>query len=851
MLRVSLNYKGLVGLCIFSLIIVYYLKDTSHFSKDIKYTMKPMLDYMGANLEVRYKTGPNYGADKFIHEVTIINSGDQDIPHEGWSIYFNSLHLIEFDNLKKKREYSLPLCDFIITHMDGGFFKLTPDQNFKGIPAGGAALIKFRSYQTASRSYILPRWYVSAPDHDPVIILSTDDEDVKFVEDFNKMEKWKRSSDDNADPFTPQERFARDRIEDLVVAPMKVLPTPIHFNVNSKKIIVLDSSKWCMCCTNLPSNIQNEAKRIAGEYAQYIYPGFTWHIHRVKVNIVVLDILGVQHVPGSEPCPPSQVIKIIVADVEGVPSSNEAYLIKIDDSRETIIITAPHEAGIFYAGQTLLSLAERNGSFQLSFPTGTIKDGPRYGYRGLHIDVARNFVPADEIIKIIETMALYKLNKLHFHLTDDEGWRIEINGLPELTQIGAVRCHTEHKTFYVLPRYKEYNLRGDTAAADEFRLIDPDDVSTAMSVQHFRNNALNPCIASSYKFVEKVITEIKALHADIQPLTTMHMGGDEVAKKSWEGSPVCEKFINEEEGFPYSNVDLQEYFIRKVSDICTKHGLNLGVWEDGALKSPDTVPYEKSSIPCDVLAYSWNNAGWSPYLANRAYKLANAGYKVVMSQATHFYFDHPHEPDPEEIGLFWATRYIDDRKVFEFMPEHLYSNAKFNLNAEPFSSEDVKNMQDRNLPLTAPENIIGMQAAVWSEMLRDVTKFHYQLFPRLIAFAERAWHKAPWEAEKANEWTKLQDWRDFVNVVGYKELSRLRIRNIHYRLPPPGVRITDDGKIEICSKFPGLTFKFRTVSGDQHSDWSECVDQQPITDKKATYEFVTTDGQRQSRVIRL
>uniref|UniRef100_F7BMU6 beta-N-acetylhexosaminidase n=3 Tax=Ciona intestinalis TaxID=7719 RepID=F7BMU6_CIOIN len=400
-------------------------------------------------------------------------------------------------------------------------------------------------------------------------------------------------------------------------------------------------------------------------------------------------------------------------------------------------------------------------------------------------------------------------------------------------------------------RYREFNLRGDTAAADEFRLIDPDDVSTAMSVQHFRNNALNPCIASSYKFVEKVITEIKALHADIQPLTTIHMGGDEVAKKSWEGSPVCEKFISEEEGFPYSNVDLQEYFIRKVSDICTKHGLNLGVWEDGALKSPDTVPYEKSSIPCDVLAYSWNNAGWSPYLANRAYKLANAGYKVVMSQATHFYFDHPHEPDPEEIGLFWATRYIDDRKVFEFMPEHLYSNAKFNLNAEPFSSEEVKNMRDTNLPLTAPENIIGMQAAVWSEMLRDVTKFHYQLFPRLIAFAERAWHKAPWEAEQANEWTKLQDWRDFVNVVGYKELSRLRIRNIHYRLPPPGVRITDDGKIEICSKFPGLTFKFRTVSGDEHSDWSECVDQQPITDKKAIYEFVTTDGQRQSRIIRL
>uniref|UniRef100_H2ZIF2 beta-N-acetylhexosaminidase n=1 Tax=Ciona savignyi TaxID=51511 RepID=H2ZIF2_CIOSA len=160
-------------------------------------------------------------------------------------------------------------------------------------------------------------------------------------------------------------------------------------------------------------------------------------------------------------------------------------------------------------------------------------------------------------------------------------------------------------------------------------------------------------------------------------------------------------------------------------------------------------------------------------------------------------------------------------------------------------------MEDTWRPLKAPENIVGMQAAIWSEMLRDVTMFHYQLFPRLIAFAERAWHKASWETSKNKQWTKHEDWRDFVNGVGYKELIRLKNRNIKYRIPPPGVRYTDDDKIEICSKFPGLTFLFRQVTDDDSSNWSDCIDGQPIPDKTATYEFVTYDGERRSRPIRL
>uniref|UniRef100_H2ZIF0 beta-N-acetylhexosaminidase n=1 Tax=Ciona savignyi TaxID=51511 RepID=H2ZIF0_CIOSA len=396
-----------------------------------------------------------------------------------------------------------------------------------------------------------------------------------------------------------------------------------------KELMVVDNGLWCVCSTNHPTDIQDEAKKIA-------------------------ELFGLRYLPGTEPCPPSNVMMIVADKVEGVPDSNESYKIRIDNARSMIIITAPSSAGIYYAGRTLLSLAERNGSMQLSFPTGTIKDSPRYGYRGLHIDVARNFVPADDVIKIIEAIALYKMNKLHFHLTDDEGWRIEIDGLPELTQIGAQRCHTEteedclfpalgsgpnkstsgtgfysaeeykrilraavHHHVEVIPeidtpghshaaiqameaRYRKYRY-DDKASAEEFRLADPNDISTAMSVQHFRNNALNPCMASSYRFVEKVITEIKKLHSDIQPLQTIHMGGDEVAKKSWEGSPICNNFIATSADFPHSTVDLQEYYIRKVSDICKQHHLKLAVWEDGAMRSPEMVPYQKSSLSSEVM----------------------------------------------------------------------------------------------------------------------------------------------------------------------------------------------------------------------------------------------------------
>ncbi|WP_243665267.1 family 20 glycosylhydrolase, partial [Rhodothermus marinus] len=269
------------------------------------------------------------------------------------------------------------------------------------------------------------------------------------------------------------------------------------------------------------------------------------------------------------------------------PAGPEAYHL-IVDPEAGITLTGTDAAGAFYGIQTLQQLIDpsfyRQTSETIPIPALEVHDAPRFGYRGLHLDVARNFQPKAVVLRLLDLMARYKLNRFHFHLTDDEGWRLEIEGLPELTEVGGCRGHTETEATCLVPshgsgpipgqqpgsgyytredfieilryatarhievipeidvpgharaaikameaRYARLKAAGrPEAEAAAYRLVDPADTSVYRSVQGWNDNVINVCLPSTYRFLEKVVDELRRLYDEAgAPLHVVHTGGDE------------------------------------------------------------------------------------------------------------------------------------------------------------------------------------------------------------------------------------------------------------------------------------------------------------------------------------
>ena len=197
-------------------------------------------------------------------------------------------------------------------------------------------------------------------------------------------------------------------------------------------------------------------------------------------------------------------------------------------------------------------------------------------------------------------------------------------------------------------RYKRHVAQGHTWEAQKYLLSDPLDKSQYLSVQFFKDNAINPCLESTYEFFEHIVSQVRQMHLAIQPLEVFHFGGDEVAHGAWTKSPACKRLaqtlgLNFDSGTIVK--DLKEHFVRRVAEITTKYCLDLGAWEDGVLGVKDT-PYDRSYLKNkNVYAYAWDNV-WEWGQGNRAYKLANADYKVRRYVST--YMQH----SGKQITLF-------------------------------------------------------------------------------------------------------------------------------------------------------------------------------------------------------
>lgn len=547
--------------------------------------------------------------------------------------------------------------------------------------------------------------------------------------------------------------------------------------------------------------------------------------------------------------------------------AREAYKLSVDKSG--INITGSDAAGVFYGIQSLAALIPvdqvAKKSAEISIGSINIEDAPRFAFRSVHLDVARNFQTKETIFKTLDILAAYKLNHVLFYTTEDEAWRIEIDGLPELTSVGAQRAHQAGKEspglhpgygsgpfanesgkhgsgFYtrtdfieilkyaderhikIIPelnfpgharaaiksmeaRYQRLMKEGKEDEANEFRLVDPTDESKYMSAQGYQDNVVDVTRQSSYNFYEKVVDElIRMYKAAGLTLDVMHIGGDEVPTGAWEkSSPAIALFNKNPKIATYKN--FHAFFVRNLLPMLKKRNLEVHAWEEAAL----LYKADGSNIPNPefsggkMVPYIWNNL----YDPGLGYRMANAGYPIVLCSVTNFYFDLAYNNSPVEPGLYWGG-FVDTRDAFTYDPYNVYNTTYTNALGAPM----VFNKPEMLKP-SARKNIIGLEAQLWSETIKGQDMLEYYMLPKLFGFAQSAWSATrAWEnvADSVTREKIIQEkWNGFANTIAIKDLPRLSYLNggYNYRIPPPGA-ILENGELKANTALPGLIIKYTT-----------------------------------------
>ncbi|MCP4314370.1 MAG: family 20 glycosylhydrolase [Bacteroidetes bacterium] len=560
--------------------------------------------------------------------------------------------------------------------------------------------------------------------------------------------------------------------------------------------------------------------------------------------------------------------------------SEEGYHLKVAEG-EGIHIEGGDTAGLFYGIQSLLSMvpveAWKKPKGKLVINCVSITDTPAFHYRGIMLDVARNYHQPESVRKLISAMGFYKLNKLHFSVTNDEAWRLEIPGLPELTDVGGFRGHTLDSKDWLIPAYgsgpdpdpengvgsgyltredfvdllrfaaknhveviPEINFPGHSRAAifamearyerlmgegreeeaELYRLADPDDQSIYNSAQNYTDNISCVCKEAPFLFFEKVVDELSLMYKDAGlELKVVHTGGDEVPAGSWTGSPICEAFLESQTEIDNPS-QLQVYFEGRLLEILSRKNLVMAGWEEIALKKDDNGKWVPNPVFAGkgMVPYVWNSLGDFLDLGNR---MANAGYPVVLCNVDNFYIDLAYNHHPAEPGHYWGG-FVNTRRAFTFAPFNVFNTTLSDRYRRPFNPE--KSFEDMEFLLPgARKNIVGLQGQIWSERVIGIEILEYALLPKMLGLAERAWSgQADWgDIPDRDERTGAinRDWNDFAHTIGYREMPRLDylFGGFNYRLPAPGA-IIQEGRLHANVDFPGLTIRYTTDGSEPCMD---------------------------------
>jgi len=366
-------------------------------------------------------------------------------------------------------------------------------------------------------------------------------------------------------------------------------------------------------------------------------------------------------------------------------------------------------------------------------------------------------------------------------------------------------------------RYKKY-IGTDKQKAEEYLLIDFADTSKYLSAQEFTDNVMNVALPSSYRFVEKVIDEINKMYIDAGlKLTVFHIGGDEVPQGCWEGSAICQNFMKAN-GMTEIR-ELKDYFLEQVLPMLSKRNIQAAGWEEVASHGGKPNPkFAKDNI----LSYCWNTLPeWKG--DELPYKLANAGYPIILCNVTNFYLDMSYSKHPGDPGLYWGG-FVNEYNTFDMLPNDIYKSVRSSLTGEPLDINTVSKGKTA-LNKEAAIQIKGMQGQLWAETFRNFEQIEYMCFPKMFGLVERAWNIQPEWSNPYNEKKYETAKREYNAKIACYELPRLAKEGINFRVAQPGIVIRD-GLLYANSTIPKAVIRY-TVDGSEPDEnspiWKEAT----------------------------
>ncbi len=470
----------------------------------------------------------------------------------------------------------------------------------------------------------------------------------------------------------------------------------------------------------------------------------------------------------------------------------EGYTLEV--GKKEVDVGANTDAGIFYGINTLLQLIRHDGSTSSFYPV-KVRDYPSFSWRGMHLDVSRHFFPKDAVEKYIDILAMHKMNVFHWHLTDDQGWRIQIDRYPKLTSVAAWRVdHTDRPWDYDVTitgdptkkRYGGYYTKEDIReivkyAADRFVTIVPEIEmpghsraaltaypGLSCSGKPYQKPADRPfeftdpyCAGndSTFTFLENVLTEVM----DLFPSTYIHIGGDEAKKTPWEHCPLCQARMKKE-GLE-NTAQLQSWFIHRIDAFLREHGRRTIGWDE----------IMEGNLPTSAAIMAWRDT-------KSAGEAIREGYKTVVATSRYYYLSSPQDNTSDAPG-----RALTLQDVFSYNPV-----------PDSLSPEKTK-------------LLMGISGSIWTENIQTPEDLEKHLLPRLAALAETAWSDSV-----------LQDYQVFVSGLP-RYFKFLDDESVAYHIDSPkgftsDKFFNDDYTVSMHSDIPGTQIRYTLDGSDPGQD---------------------------------
>ena len=740
----------------------------------------------------------NTAANNYSSRFVIRNVSKQTLGSD-WQFFFNQF----------SRKVTLPAgCPVDIEEISTTYYRLKPNANYKALAAGDSLVIDM-----VMGGAVINKCYMPAGGH---VVLGGDMahpqavsinrspldkpgqwRDHKAYPDGNYMFAYNQAINGFGDGYTGND--------------YDIFPTP-------KQVDIEDGF------TQVGSLVTIKTGKL-----------FQWGGYRRAKNLLTSELMkrGIYNTSGQK-----TVIRLLLD--KKMSTNREYYSLRVHNGE--ITIHGVTQQGLMNGVKTLIAALDHSKGHCLQ--NCFIIDWPDFGYRGMMLDVARNFVlrPGD-FKRTIDLLAYYKINAIQFHFTDDEAWRLEIPGFPELTQVASRRGATlDEKGYlaqifdgngnpddlsqsangyftrdefidllryawargvYIIPEIETpgharaaivamKNRAMNNPAAEQFRLWDEKNESVYTSAQSYHDNVLNVASEDVYRFIDRVVEELAKMYKEAGlKLEVVHLGGDEVPNGAWAKSPDVQALM-QREGLKTQH-EVSEYYIKRISALLELRKIRIEGWQEVALNHDDA--FNKEMIPRVAGVNAWSTVGSR---SDVPYRLANDGYPVILSNVTNFYMDMGYSWHQNEQGLHWGGK-VDEFDSWSALPANIYATARTAVDGTPI---DITTAGQGKAKLDKPENIIGVQAQLWGETLRSFDEVQYMLLPKMMGVSERAWTAVPEWSKDLNDAAAYNEARHQYNLkIGTRELPLLRGMGYNFRVGPPGIKMVD-GMLHINTQYP-------------------------------------------------